>query len=57
MRLSGSAEYQTGDEDQRHAPAGGFILLEDTHGKGHKTEHSPEEETVIWISLPRLNQQ
>ena len=37
--------------DRRHVPAGSFILFEDTHGKGHKTEHSPEEPTVIWISL------
>ena len=53
VRLDGSAEYQTSDGDQRHVPAGGFVLFEDTHGKGHKTRHSPEEQTVIWISLPR----
>ena len=53
VRLDGSAEYQTSDGDQRHVPAGSFILFEDTHGKGHKTEHSPEEQTVIWINLPR----
>jgi hypothetical protein len=53
VRLDGSAEYQTSDGDQRHVPAGSFVLFEDTHGKGHKTEHSPEEQTVIWISLPR----
>jgi hypothetical protein len=29
------------------------FLFEDTHGKGHKTEHSPEEQTIIWIGLPR----
>ena len=52
VRLDGSAEYQTGDGDQRHVPAGGFILFEDTYGKGHKSRHSPEEQTVIWISLP-----
>ncbi|CCD88652.1 hypothetical protein; putative Pirin-related protein [Bradyrhizobium sp. ORS 285] len=53
VRLSGSAEYQTSDGDRRHVPAGGFILFEDTHGKGHRTLHSPEEQTVIWISLPQ----
>jgi hypothetical protein len=53
VRLDGSAEYQTSDGDQRHVPAGGFVLFEDTHGKGHKTQHSPEEQTVIWISLPQ----
>ncbi len=53
VRLDGSAEYHTSDGDQRHVPAGSFILFEDTHGKGHKTEQSPGEQTVIWISLPR----
>ena len=53
VRLNGSAEYQTSDGDERHVPAGGFVLFEDTHGKGHKSRHSPEEQTVIWISLPR----
>jgi hypothetical protein len=51
VRLDGSAEYQTSDGDERHVPAGGFILFEDTHGKGRKSRHSPQEQTVIWISL------
>lgn len=53
VRLDGSAEYQTSDGDERHVPAGGFILFEDIGGKGHKSRQSPEEQTVIWISLPR----
>ena len=53
VRLDGAAEYQTSDGDERHVPAGGFILFEDTHGKGHRSRHSPQEQTVIWISLPR----
>jgi hypothetical protein len=53
VRLDGSAEYQTSDGDERHVPAGSFVLFEDTDGKGHKSRHSPEEQTVIWISLPR----
>ena len=53
VRLDGSAEYETGDGDERRVPAGSFVLFEDTHGKGHKSRHSPEEQTVIWISLPR----
>ena len=52
VRLNGSAEYLTSDGGRRHVPAGSFILLEDTFGKGHKTEHSLEEQTVMWISLP-----
>ena len=53
VRLDGSAEYQTSDGDERHVPAGSFVLFEDTDGKGHKSRHSSEEQTVIWISLPR----
>jgi hypothetical protein len=52
VRLDGSAEYQTSDGDKRRVPAGGFVLFEDTHGKGHQSRHSPDEQTVIWISLP-----
>jgi len=53
VRLDGSAEYQTSDGEERRVPAGGFVLFEDTFGKGHKTRHSSGEQTVIWISLPR----
>jgi hypothetical protein len=52
VRLDGSAEYQTSDGDKKHVPAGSFVMFEDTHGKGHKSRHSPQEQTVIWISLP-----
>lgn len=52
VRLNGSAEYETSDGEKRMVPAGGFILFEDTHGKGHRTFHSPQEQTVLWIGLP-----
>jgi hypothetical protein len=52
VRLDGSAEYQTGDGDQRRVPAGSFVLFEDVNGKGHKSLH-PQEQTVLWISLPQ----
>ena len=52
VRLDGSAEYQTSDGDKRRVPASSFVLFEDTHGKGHTSRHSPEEQTVIWINLP-----
>jgi len=52
VRLDGSAEYETSDGNKRHVAAGGCVLFEDTSGKGHKTRHSPAEQTVIWISLP-----
>jgi hypothetical protein len=52
VRLDGSADYQTSDGDERHVPAGGFVLFEDTDGKGHQSRHSPQAQTVLWISLP-----
>lgn len=53
VRLNGSADYETSDGEKRHVPAGGFVLFEDVDGKGHKSLHSPEEQTVLWISLPQ----
>jgi hypothetical protein len=52
VRLDGSVEYETSDGEVRHVPAGTFVLVEDTHGKGHLSRHSPEAQTVIWVSLP-----
>ena len=52
VRLDGSVEYETSDGEVRHVQAGSFVLVEDTHGKGHISRHSDEEQTVIWISLP-----
>jgi len=52
VRLDGSVEYQTSDGEVRHVPAGGFVLVEDTHGKGHLSRHSQAAQTVLWISLP-----
>ena len=52
VRLDGSVEYETSDGEVRHVPAGSFVLVEDTHGRGHLSRHSPEAQTVIWISLP-----
>ncbi len=52
VRLDGSVEYETSDGQVRHLPAGSFVLMEDTHGKGHLSRHSAEAQTVIWISMP-----
>lgn len=52
VRLDGSVDYQTSDGHVRHVRAGGFVLVEDTHGKGHLSRHSEAAQTVIWISLP-----
>jgi hypothetical protein len=53
VRLEGSAEYQTSDGDQRHVPAGSFVMFEDIDGRGHRTLHSAGEQTVLWIFLPQ----
>jgi hypothetical protein len=52
VRLDGTVEYETSDGVKRHVPEGSFVLVADTHGKGHLSRHSPEAQTVIWISLP-----
>lgn len=52
VRLDGSVDYETSDGEVRHVPAGSFVLVEDTHGKGHLSRHSAEAQTVIWITLP-----
>jgi hypothetical protein len=51
-RVDGSVEYETSDGEVRHVQAGSFVLVEDTHGKGHISRHSAEGQTVIWIALP-----
>ena len=52
VRLDGSVEYETSDGEVRTVAAGGFVLVEDTHGKGHLSRHSPDTQLVLWISLP-----
>lgn len=52
VRLNGSVEYETSDGEVRHVQPGSFVLVEDTHGKGHLSRHSQDAQTVIWISLP-----
>ena len=52
VRLDGAVEYETSDGEVRHVAAGGFVLVEDTHGKGHVSRHSAAAQSVIWITLP-----
>ena len=52
VRLDGAVEYETSDGEVRHVPTGSFVLVEDTHGKGHFSRHSADAQTVIWITLP-----
>jgi hypothetical protein len=51
VKLDGSVEYETSDGEVRRVRAGSFVLVEDTHGKGHISRHSAEGQTVIWIAL------
>jgi hypothetical protein len=57
VRLDGSVEYETSDGEVRHVPDGSFVLVEDTHGKGHISRHSAEAQSLIWITAgrPRSN--
>ena len=50
--LDGIVEFETSDGEIRHVPAGGFVLVEDTHGKGHISRHPLEGQTAILIMLP-----
>ncbi|WP_316168018.1 MULTISPECIES: hypothetical protein [unclassified Bradyrhizobium] len=52
VRLSGAVEYETSDGEVRRVSAGEFVLVEDTHGKGHLSRHSVDAQTVLWIRLP-----
>lgn len=52
VRLDGAVEYETSDGEVPHVQAGNYVLIEDTHGKGHISRHSSEVQTVIWIRLP-----
>lgn len=43
VRLNGAVDYETSDGEVRHVSAGSFVLVEDTHGKGHISRHSPDD--------------
>jgi hypothetical protein len=50
--LDGVVEFETSDGEVRQVPAGGFVLVEDTHGKRHVSRHPAEGQSVILITLP-----
>ena len=50
--LDGNVEFETSDGEVRHVSAGGFVLVEDTHGKGHISRHPVEGQNLILITLP-----
>ena len=51
-RLDGAVEYETSDGEVQTVKSGGFVLVEDTHGKGHLSRHSPDSQLVLWITVP-----
>ena len=50
--LDGVVEFETSDGAVRQVSAGGFVLVEDIHGKGHISRHPVEGQSVIVITLP-----
>ena len=50
--LDGIVEFEASDGEVRRVSAGGYVLVEDTHGKGHISRHPMEGQSVILISLP-----
>ena len=50
--LDGVVEFEASDGDVRHVSAGSFVLVEDTHGRGHISRHPVEGQSVILITLP-----
>ena len=50
--LDGIVEFETSDGEVRHVSSGGFVLVEDTHGKGHISRHPVDGQHVILITLP-----
>lgn len=49
--LDGWVRITTSDGDSRTLPAGGVVLAEDVHGKGHITELEPGVRRVLQIPL------
>jgi len=50
--LNGETEFETSDGEIRRVLAGGIVLAEDTHGKGHISRHPEEGQDVVLISVP-----
>jgi hypothetical protein len=50
--LDGVVEFETSDGETRRVSAGGFVLVEDTRGKGHISRHPLEGQSLILITLP-----
>ncbi len=50
--LDGVVEFETSDGEKRSVTGGNYVLVEDTHGKGHISRHPAEGQSVILVSLP-----
>jgi hypothetical protein len=50
--LDGVVEFEVSDGEMRRVSAGGSVLVEDTHGRGHISRHPMEGQTLILVSLP-----
>ncbi len=50
--LDGVVEFETSDGEVRQVSAGGFVLVEDTHGKGHISRHPVDGQHMLLITLP-----
>lgn len=49
--LDGIVEFETSDGEVRHVSAGNYVLVEDTHEKGHISRHPAEGQSNILITL------
>ena len=49
--LDGWVDLTVSDGERRRLPAGGVLLVEDTEGRGHVTEHQPGDRRVLVIPL------
>jgi hypothetical protein len=50
--LDGVVEFEVSNGEVRRVSAGGFVLVEDTHGKGHISRHPEQGQGLILITLP-----
>jgi hypothetical protein len=49
--VTGPVTIRTSDGDARSLPPGSAVLVEDTWGRGHVTEHPPGDQSVVQVRL------
>jgi len=52
MWLNGGTEFETSDGGIGRLSAGGLLLAEDTHGKGHLTRLPENGQQIVMIFMP-----